>query len=144
MRDYSERELLLQNLLATAATLVYRASRAMGEGNLVSQKVLVIECEAWFSETKLSLSAALASEATAPVIPTPARPAENSGDVWKSPPVSQGKPGLTPPGPAKTTETPSTEGEGSSSESAGVTIPQPSPWKKPSNESALNFFGMKF
>jgi len=143
MRDYSERELLLQNLLATAATLVYRASRAMGENNLVAQKVLVIECETWFSETKESLSAALASGATAPVIPTPAPPAGNNGDVWKSPPVTREKPGLIPPGLVKNTETPSTEGVPSYKESAGGISPARVISTKPSNASAMAFFGMK-
>jgi len=114
------REVYLQNLLAMAATLLFRATTELRSGSLVSQKLLVIECEAWFSETRNSLTAALSAEVYE-VSPTSAEPAETSGDEFSSPvkDVGWSRPPLANP-----TEIGESEGVSSSPSSTGTTPPE--------------------
>lgn len=140
MREPTERELFLQNNLATAAVLLYRASRAMAVGSAKEQQLLVIECNQWFSEMRESLSGEISSEETQKATSTSAPPAERLGEGWKSP---LSEPTSSPPGLVKTTETPSTEGVPSSTESAGSITPPRRTSLTPSQKAAMNFFLMK-
>ncbi len=140
MREPTDRELYLQNLLATSAVLVYRSAKAMAAGSYQEQQLLVIECNQWFSEVKSSLSAEIRSAESRRVIPTPAPPAESNGVAWKRGGTATG---LTPPGLVKTTETNSTEGGASSTESLGLTSPPSEASLTPSQLAAMTFFGMK-
>ena len=102
MRSPTPRELALQNLLAMGATLLFRSAEAMRGGNRATQLGLVIECEAWFSEARDTLSRAIHSEGGA-ASHTPVPPAPSSGVAWNSP-----REGITTssPGPAQPTEAP--------------------------------------
>ena len=122
MRDYTERELILNNLLAMAATLVYRSARAMAKPeNQSEQAGLIIECEAWFFETKYTLSQIVTSEAIVKATDISAQPVESYGVNWKSPQLPRGII-LSHPGPAKSTETVLTAAEVSSIASCGENI----------------------
>lgn len=146
MHPLSQRELLLHNLLATAATLVFRSAKAMEKPNLLLQQALVIECEAWISEAVSSLSGEISTEERSEGLRTSARSAGNPGPGPTSPPVDLG---WRPQAPVQTTETSpeaqtSSEPEAQSSgpSSGGMTEPL-KPSTKPSTLSALDFFGMK-
>jgi len=146
MQPLSQRELLLHNLLATAATLVYRSARAMESHNLLLQTSLVIECENWFSEARESLSGEISTEERSEGLPMSARGAGSPGREPTSPPVDLG---WQHPPPAQTTEispNPRTSSEQealSSGPSSGGTLEPLKPIPKPSTLSALDFFGMK-
>ncbi len=140
MREPTERELFLQNLLATSAILVYRSAKAMASGNTAEQQLLVIECNQWFSETRASLLGEISSEETRRDTSTSARPAEMPGEKWKSPPSETSS---FQAGPVSNTETPSTVAGVSSTESPGSTIPRKEISLTPSQRAAMNFFLMK-
>ena len=118
-----DRELLLQNSLAMGATLLFRAGTVLGKpGKEAEQCLLLSEIASWFSETKNSLSGALALERRRD-IPTFAPTAATSGgestfQPWGSIQLSAG--------PANSTEMNTTEGEVSSPQfSGGTPIPVP-------------------
>ena len=138
----SPRELLLQNLLATSATLVFRATKVLAVGNRAEQLLLVIECEQWFSEAKASLSRGILLADHAEDTDTSAPVAENSGENWKRVPPEPGVT-LSPQDPVTSTEIPSPGEVPSSPDSSGEITPEPTPSKKPSTDSPLNFFFMK-
>ncbi len=140
MREPTDRELYLQNLLATSAILVYRSAKAMASGNAQEQQLLVIECNQWFSETRASLLGEISSEETRKATSTFVAPAATLGEKWKSP---SGETTSSPPGLASNTETPSTVGEVSSTESPGSIIPRKETSLTPSQRAAMNFFLMK-
>lgn len=146
MRPLSQRELVLHNLLATAATLVFRAAKAMEKPNLVLQQALVIECEEWIFEAVSTLSGEIATEERSEVLPTSAQPAAKPGreptylgvDLgWHHPPPAQTT-GINPE--AQTSSEPEAPFSGPSS--GGMTEPL-KPSTKPSTLSALDFFGMR-
>jgi hypothetical protein len=84
MRELSPRELLLQNLLAQSATLLYRVSRTL---HPTYNESLIIECEEWFTEAKGAIAECLEEDARAEKI-TPARtlPVELG---WRGAPAQQ-------------------------------------------------------
>jgi len=87
-----DREVFLQNLLATSATLLFRASQRLTDDD----EALTIEIETWFRETKTQLIAALRAPEAPARIPAPdtsssAEPAPNAGQYWKPPTTAQGK-----------------------------------------------------
>lgn len=73
----NSRELLLQNLLAQAAGLLYRYSRSLPQTS-DEKWLILIEIEEFFSETKKSLSAELSREVSG-ASPTPAKSAVTNG-----------------------------------------------------------------
>ena len=83
MRDNSARELLLQNRLALAATLLFQASQILNGREKCNLPILLLEIEGFFSETKNLLAAELAAEVRAAAMPTSAPPAEKSGERWR-------------------------------------------------------------
>jgi hypothetical protein len=115
MRPLSDRELLLQNLLAMGSVLLFRSAQAMRSGDRATQIGLVIECEAWFSETRVSLSQVLNSEDSVGS-GTSAPPAESAGVKWNSPP---GDNTSSPSSPANSTEPPTESEDTSSPPSSG-------------------------
>lgn len=146
MRPLSPRELVLHNLLAQAATLVFRAAKAMEKPNLVLQQTLVIECEEWIFEAVSTLSAEIATEERSEVLPTSARPAGNPG---REPSYQTVDLGWHHPPPAQTTgispepQTPSEPEVPSSGPSSGGMKEPLKPSTKPSTLSPLDFFGMR-
>lgn len=83
MRDPTRRELFLQNRLAVASTLIYDLSQLISGKPGYSISSLQVECETFFSETRISLLAEIAEEEKAESR-TSAPSAEASGAVWKS------------------------------------------------------------
>lgn len=80
------REVFLQNLLAMAATLLYRATKAMDRAdNTPEQEALVIENESWFKETRVAIIRALETPDLGAATAISASPAANSGQNWNSP-----------------------------------------------------------
>lgn len=113
MRPYTTRELFLQNLLATSATLLFRSVKALEKGTIEQQEALIIEATQWFLDTKHSLMEVLA---TPEALPSPAPPAATSGGVYWRAPLSQENinNGTISPGPVSPTPS-ATEGVAASS-----------------------------
>lgn len=59
MCDLSYREIVLQNLLAQAANLLFLTSKAL---NPKTQEELIIECEEWFNKAPRIIESCLATE----------------------------------------------------------------------------------
>lgn len=138
MQSYTPRELALQNLLAVGSILLFRSAQAMRSGDIRTQATLVIECETWFSETRLSLSALISEEAR--VTFGPVRSAATLGENWKAPPDSGGS---SPASDAISTNLPSSEGDHSSRASPGADTMPPKTSRKPSTNPLSYFLGTK-
>lgn len=80
MQELSKREIILQNLLAQAATLLFKTSKAL---NPLTQEELIIQCEEWFVEAPRIIIACLAETEKRP---TP-RPVAIIDVKWKSAPT---------------------------------------------------------
>lgn len=119
MREPSKRELLLQNRLALASTLLFSCAKVLSGRSNENRAVLLIECESFFSETKSLLTAAIAQETERAESPTSAPAAGKSGGAWNW----EAWTGYVPPGPAPTPAPEDVEG------------PQSAP--APSSESSL-------
>lgn len=116
--------LAVQNLLAQAASLLYRVGETLGEDPcLPHQTLLKIEIATFFSEGKKSLSEAVLkqeirmSKELGPSAPS----AESFGpeSSWDYPNLARNT--SSPDGPAKLTETPISPGAASGSSSSGGT-----------------------
>jgi len=84
MPQQTERELLLQNLVATGASLLFRASKALGESATPEQReAVIIETERWFLESKAQIIQALARPEIYPSLPEPVE--EEESTPWKKP-----------------------------------------------------------
>jgi hypothetical protein len=138
MRQDTEREILLQNLLAMGASLLHRSAKAMRSGHIPTQTLLVVECEIWFSEAHKSLLALISAQERAK--PGSAPSAERPGENWKAPPATAG---LSPASDATSTP-PDTKLEvPSSEESSGRTIKPLKTQEKPSINALSYFFVTK-
>lgn len=83
MRPITERELLLQNLVATGANLLYRASHALSNSTPeATREAVIIEVETWFAESKQSIIEAMARPDIVPVVAPPPKP---EPDIWVKP-----------------------------------------------------------
>ena len=137
MRPYTTRELFLQNLLATSATLLFRSVKALEKGTIEQQEALVIEATQWFLDTKHSLMEVLT---TPEASPSPAPPAATSGGVyWQAPLSPQDiSNGTTSPGPASPTPPATKEAAVSSNASPGLSTSTLE--KRFKTSTALSFF----
>lgn len=82
MREPSRRELFLQNRLALASTLLFSCSQVLSGHSKENRATLLIECEAFFSETRSLLAAEIAAETAEEESRSSAPPAERSGGEW--------------------------------------------------------------
>jgi len=111
----------------------------MAEGDIPLQESLVIECEAWFLETRDTLSKSLSRE-TNEESGTTAKPAEKSGADWNS--IQTGF--ISARISHVQSMEPDTTGEDRSSNPSSGGISSPGETSKSvSNISPIAFFGMK-
>ena len=86
MRPLSPREILLQNLVATSATLLFRASKTLDNRETKSLH-LIIEIDTWFRETKSDITKILSEPVGEESLPV--RSVESNGQNWKAPRIAQ-------------------------------------------------------
>lgn len=88
MREFSPREVLLQNLLAQSATLLFRSTKLLHSTSTSERENLIIEIEEYFEEAQAAIAESIREDSKTGQQRTVIEPgATRTAAVWQQPPI---------------------------------------------------------